>query len=219
MIKRPALVHSHLKPQPRRRGLTLLEVIISLLLTTTIVLVSVTASANLYRNQAVSADEHLARELAFQILDEVTSTDFQDGDNDRVFGNEASESTTNRSAFDDVDDYDGYTASPPTHRDGSTIVGLENWSLSVSVSKADTVASGIVASTADDAPLRLVTVTCTSPAGAVSSESMLVSEVPSNIPDNTSFDKWRHLQLTFPDQRKVDVVAPLRNQPYTITAY
>ncbi len=201
-----------------RRGLTLLEVVVSLILVSTIILVSMTASANLLRNKAVSMHAIDSRELAFQILDEVTAAEFHDPDDDRIFGREASETATNRTDYDDVDDYNGYVASPPTHRDGTAITGLGSWSFRVSVSRAEPVSAGIVGSADDAAPLRLVTVTCTSPGGATNSESMLVSEVPSNLPANTSHEKRRRLTLTFPNQRRIEVIAPLRNQPESGTA-
>ena len=202
-----------------RGGLTLLEVVISLILVSTIVLVSITASANLLRNKAVSMHAIEGGDLAFQILDEVTAVQFQEAGNERVFGRETDETATNRSDFDDVDDYHGYTASPPTHRDGTAIKGFDGWSFSVSVSPAQPIASGIAASSDDAAPLRLVTVTCTSPGGDAVSESMLVSEVPSSMSANISQEKWRRLTLSFPDQRKIEVTAPLRNQPEPGAAY
>lgn len=196
-----------------RRGLTLLEVIVSLILVSTIVLASITASANLMRNKSQSMESVDGQELAFQVLDEVTSQEFQDLDSDRVFGRETSETASNRTDFDDVDDYNGYTSSPATHRDGTTIAGYENWSFSVRVSPANPSGSGIVASSNDDAPLRLVTVTCTSPSGSTSAESMLVSVVRGNQAANASHEKWRRVTLTFSNQRKIDISVPLRNQP------
>ncbi len=199
--------------QRRPRGLTLLEVVVCLILVSTIVLVSITASANLMKNKAASMDAIDGRELAFQILDEVTAVDFQDADQDRVYGREASETALNRTDFDDVDDYNGYVSSPPTHRDGSAIAGFDSWSFSISVSRAEPARQGITVSADDAAPLRLVTVTCTAPGGATNSESMLISEVPSNLPANHAYEKWRRLTLTFSNQRKIDVSVPLRNKP------
>ena len=196
-----------------RYGLTLLEVVVSLVLVSTIVLVSVSASANLMRSKTQSTQALDGQELAFQILDEVTAVDFQDPDQDRIFGREASETANNRTDFDDVDDYHGYAASPPSHRDGTTIAGFENWSFSVTVSRAEPASAGIVASNNDDAPLKLVTVTCTSPAGDITSESMLASVVPGNQVANTAYEKWRRVTLTFSNQRTIDVSVPLRNLP------
>ena len=197
----------------RRCGLSLLEVVISLILVSTIMLVSITASANLLRSRVESLQSVDGHELAFQMLDEVTSVAFEDADSDRVFGRESSETSTTRSDFDDVDDYHGYTVSPPTHRSGAAIAGWESWSVSIAVSRAQAVSAGIVASNSDDAPLRLVTVTCTSPSGSTLSESMLISAVSSDIPPNTSYEKTRRLTLKFANHRSIDLTVPLRNQP------
>jgi hypothetical protein len=41
--------------------------------------------------------------------------------------------TTNRSPFDDIDDYHGWSASPPQHRDGTVMSGLPGWRRAVVV--------------------------------------------------------------------------------------
>ena len=200
-----------------RCGVTLLEVIISLILVSSIILVSMTASANLMRNKSVSMEAIRGHDLAFQILDEVTATAFEDADDDQIFGRETNETATNRTDFDDVDDYHNYSTSLPTHRDGTAIAGLTGWSFSIAVTPAITTASGILTMPSVPAPLRLVTVTYVAPSGYTDSESMLVSEVPHNIPANVSYENWRRMTLTFPNARTIDVTAPLRNVPEPVT--
>ena len=197
-----------------RHGVTLLEVIISLILVSTIILVSITASANLMRNKSISMESVRGHELAFQILDEVTAARFEDADEDeRTFGREDSETATNRTDFDDVDDYHNYSASPPAHRDGSPIAELAGWSFSVTVAPAESTTGGIVTTTDTAAPLKRVIVTYVAPSGLTDSESMLVSKVPSNLPDNTAYENWRSVTLTFPNGRSINVSGPLRNAP------
>ena len=197
-----------------RQGVTLLEVIISLILVSTIILVSITASANLIRNKSISMESVRGHDLAFQILDEVTAARFEDADDDeRTFGREGSETATNRTDFDDVDDYHNYFSSPPVHRDGSPVAGLAGWSFSVTVEPAQATTGGIVTTDDTAAPLKLVMVTYVAPSGLTDAESMLVSEVPTNLPDNTASENWRSVTLTFPNGRSIDVSGPLRNAP------
>jgi len=196
----------------RRCGVTLIEVMISMLLVSTVLLVSLTASANLMRSSAERRDTSDGQWLAAQFLDEVSSMDFRDRSNP-LFGVESDESAADRSTFDDVDDYDGYSSTPPTHRDGSTIRGYDGWTLSMFIVRADPVAGGITTTNSDDrSPLRLIRVICSAPQGQSVAATTLVSNVPNNANETTSYEKWRRVKLKFPD-REIEVTAPLRNQP------
>ena len=65
--------------------------------------------------------------LADELMSEIVQQPYSDPDGSAVFGRESGESPTPRSAFDDVDDYDGWNASPPQYRDGTTIPDRTNW--------------------------------------------------------------------------------------------
>ena len=195
-----------------RPGVTLIEVMISIVLVSTIMLVSLSASANLLRNSSQQRHTNHGASLAAQIIDEVSSMDFRDRV-DPVYGLESNENASDRTTFDDVDDYHGYTSTPPAHRDGTMISGYAGWSFSVSVIPADPDASEITTTSANEhSPLRVIAVVCTAPEGTTVSAGTLVSNVPSDISDSTSYEKWRQIKLTFPD-RDVIVTAPLRNHP------
>lgn len=197
---------------PKRDGVTLLEIVISVFLISTIVLSSLMASVNLLENQALGDEREMAEELIFMVLDEITAQPFEDVEDNRIFGREDDETSVVRTSFDDVDDYDGLINTPPQNRDGTTVSEYANWTLNVSVRPAEPTSAGTAISTENDAPLRLVTVAVTSPAGTAFSESAIVSSLPSDVDETTSFEKWRRLTLTFSD-RSVDVTVPLRNQP------
>ena len=196
----------------RRAAVTLIEVTISIVLVSTILLVSITASSNLRRNHHDARDDNHGLSIAHQFLDEISAMDFRDSV-DPVFGLESGESATDRTTFDDVDDYHNYSQNPPTHRDGSAIAGADNWSISVSIVAADPDSSGVVTVGATPtSPLRIVTVTCTAPSGESVDSSTLVSEVPSDRPVASSYERWRRVKLQF-SNRDVEITAPLRNQP------
>jgi hypothetical protein len=76
-----------------------------------------------------------------------------------VFGLESGESTGNRSLFDDVDDYVGWTSSPPVNRSGIAIPGMTGWTHTVSVAWADPVTLGNTNSI--NTGLKKITVTAT----------------------------------------------------------
>ncbi len=196
-------------------GVTLIEVMISIVLVSTILLVSLTASANLIRNASQRRNTNDGQQLAAQLLDEISSMDFLDH-SEPVFGVESDETATDRTTFDDVDDYHTYTSAPPTYRDGTAIDGYDGWSCSVSITPADPDASGIITAGADGrSPLRIIEVVCTSPEGTSIRATTLVSNVPSDRNDTASYERWRRIKLTFPD-REISVAAPLRNHPLPI---
>ena len=198
------------KPQS---GISLIEVMVSLILVSTILLVSLSASASLQRQRFETRSANVGKQLAFELLDEITAMDFQDRESP-VFGIEADETVGDRSTFDDVDDYHNYTSTPPKFRDGTDITAFAGWTISATVTRANLDATGVTtASSVSDAPLRMVHVVCTSPTGQTSDASTLVSNVPTNIPSSTSFSQWQRTRLTFPGGREIHVTSPLRNQP------
>lgn len=195
-----------------RRGVTLIEVMVSIVLVSTILLVSLAASANLMRNDHERRSRNDGHQLAAQILDEVSSMDFRDRI-DPVYGLESGETATDRTTFDDVDDYHNYSSTPPTHRDGTAIVGYDGWSFSVDVYPANPDATGITTTDAGvRSPLRIIEVLCTAPDGVTTNDGMLVSDTPHDITATTSYERWRRIKLTLPD-REITVTAPLRNRP------
>ncbi len=136
----------------RRRGLTLLDMIISIPLVG-IALVAALNTVGASKASQFKVDNmrqgHL---LAQDLMSEILQQDYTDGDMaqatrktlmsmgsvtyplgpDNVPGrNEVA--TGNRSLFNDVDDYDGWVASPPQAKDGTTYTSMTGWSRSVSV--------------------------------------------------------------------------------------
>jgi prepilin-type N-terminal cleavage/methylation domain-containing protein len=117
----------------RRRGLTLIEVVASTMIVSLMAVAALNAlgaatkSANSIGNRAVAAG------MADELMSEIVMQSYSDPDGSAVFGHESGESTSVRSAFDDVDDYDGWSASPPQYRDGTVIPDRTNWRQRVTV--------------------------------------------------------------------------------------
>lgn len=208
MIRSNDISHANI----HHAGLTLIEVVVSIVLVSTIMLVSLTASANLMRNQAESRNTNNARQLGTQILDEITALDFRDRV-DPTFGIESGESTGNRTTMDDVDDYHGYSESTPTHRDGTAIDEFDGWSYSVQIVPANADTNGVTTTGATtDSLLRLVIVSCTSPDGTTTDSAALVADCKTDSDETDSYERWRRIKLDFTD-REVNITTPLRNHP------
>lgn len=86
-----------------------------------------TLSANSIGNRAVASG------LADDLMAEILMQSYIDPDGSAVFGHESGESSSPRSAFDDVDDYDGWNVSPPQYRDGTPIPDRTSWRETVQV--------------------------------------------------------------------------------------
>ncbi len=75
--------------------------------------------------------------LSSALMSEIMNQEYEDPSKTSVFGIDLTENFLLRSSFDDVDDYNGWTASPPQNRDGSVIPGLTGWRQSVQVTIVD----------------------------------------------------------------------------------
>jgi Tfp pilus assembly protein PilV len=117
----------------RSPGFTLIEAAIS----TVIVAVMFVAALNTVGASRVA--QHKAaligpgRMFAESLMAEICLQSYQEPGATWVFGREAGESDTARTAYDDVDDYHGWTESPPVAKDGVALPNSANWSRTVTV--------------------------------------------------------------------------------------
>jgi type II secretory pathway pseudopilin PulG len=114
-------------------GFTLVEAAIS----TVIVAVMFVAALNTVGAARVA--QHKAslvgrgRMFAESLMAEICLQSYQEPGATWVFGREAGESDTIRTAYDDVDDYHGWTESPPTAKDGTALPNSADWRRAVTV--------------------------------------------------------------------------------------
>ena len=95
--------------------------------------------------------------LAQQLLTEIVRKDYEEPDDAPVFGRESSESGGTRSAYDDVDDYDAWSSSPPKDVFGTAIPLTSGWTRSVVVSWVKT--DDFTSTAASDGGVKLIQVT------------------------------------------------------------
>ncbi len=117
----------------RPKGFTLVEAVLSLVIVS-VMLVAVLSTVGAsrlsqYRTSQYSRGQLLAEALMAEILPQ----DYLDPNDTPVFGTESGESTSTRADFDDVDDYHGWSSSPPVAKDGTELAGLSGWQRSVTV--------------------------------------------------------------------------------------
>ena len=106
----------------RRRGGTLVEVMISALIVGVLIVPTLRMLGSVAMSYSRRGNQDLAQKLAEDLLSEIMQSRFADPDIDlRVFGPEPDEATVDRSQFDDVDDYHNRIEQPPQRKDGSPL--------------------------------------------------------------------------------------------------
>ncbi len=118
-------------------GITLVELIISMLVIS-IALTGVLSVMHVtVRHSVDPLVNHQAIAIAESYLEEILLQAYSDPD-----GSEVGET---RATYDDVDDYDGLSDTGVIDQQGSAVVGLENYNVSVVVSSALTLAGAVQA--------------------------------------------------------------------------
>jgi len=75
--------------------------------------------------------------LAEALLAEILQQSYQEPGETATFGRETGELATIRSAYDDVDDYTGWSAGPPVAKDGTALANSTGWKRTVAVERID----------------------------------------------------------------------------------
>lgn len=155
------------RPRTRhwRGGLTLVEAMISIVVVAIMMTSAVGMLGSTVRTRKVQMGLMQAPALAAELMSEIMAVRYYDPDDTTNWGRELGESTATREAFDDLDDYDGYTSSPPKDKRGLVIPGCSGWTESVTVRKASL--SDPMVTSGSATGLRRITVTITDDRGAV----------------------------------------------------
>lgn len=145
-------------------GITLVEAAISVVLVGVLLAGALQTVGMSRKGQKIISDRARGQQLALDLMNEILTQDYSATGATKVFGIEIGKLSTNRSQFSDVDDYNGWTESPPEDKNGNKVSGMTGWRRTVSVEWADPV-SWAPTSQADTG-LKLITVTTTNrPAG------------------------------------------------------
>jgi type II secretory pathway pseudopilin PulG len=132
-----------------RRGISLVEVTISMVIVSIMSMGVIQMTGVSARTRALSTDRVRGLALANDLLAEIQTRHWADPDSGvGSFGVRVDEyDGTTRTAYNDIDDYDGWEQSPPLQINGDPVPGFEGWTRSVSVEYAlvsgtDVVTSG-----------------------------------------------------------------------------
>jgi hypothetical protein len=115
------------------RGFALVEAVLSIVIVSVMLVASLRTVAAARAGQTFANDRLRGVSLAQDLMTEICDKPYSDPDETPIFGPEPTEVLAGRTAFDDVDDYAGYSASPPRDRSNVLMSGLANWGRSVEV--------------------------------------------------------------------------------------
>jgi MSHA pilin protein MshD len=133
-------------------GISLIETVLSLLIVGGAFVASLNTIASARASQAIAAQQRLGLVLAEDLMAEILSHPYKE---DTTLGIELGENTGDRSNYDDIDDYNGWTSAPPTDLDGIEIEGAAHYARSVSVQRVQLL-NPTVNSLTDQGMLRIV---------------------------------------------------------------
>lgn len=121
--------------QPQHRGFTLIESIISILVVAVMFVASMSVLSQSRLGRMIDADGMQGQLLAEALMSEILLQAYQEPVDDfSSLGLDTGEVAGDRSAWDDVDDYEGWAASPPQDKNGVALPGLSGWTRSVEAS-------------------------------------------------------------------------------------
>jgi type II secretory pathway pseudopilin PulG len=159
--------------RPAPRGFSLVEAVVAAGIVGLMLVASMNLVGGAVRTRVVDNDHRTALMLAQQLMAEIQQQPYKDESPlGLLFGPELGESTADRAAFDDVDDYNGFTEAPPRLKDGTLLAGYGAWKRKVSVKW---VQPASLAASLTDSGLELIEVRAVDPGGRETAVSALRS--------------------------------------------
>ncbi len=150
--------------QPTRRALTLLEIVVATMVTGVMLVAALDSVGAVFNTHKLNAERLAGPSIGHELMAEILAMPYKDPTSSTVIGPEGGESTTNRNAFDDVDDYDNLNTLGLRTKSGVVRAGFTGWRTQVDVQWAG-VLTGL--DWIWDTGLKRITVTVTSPSGEV----------------------------------------------------
>jgi MSHA pilin protein MshD len=147
----------------RRRAFTLVESLISIVIVGLVLTGAMSMLASFARVRKVQASQSRAPALVAELMSAILSVRYSDPATPDNWGIESDEVNGTRVLFDDVDDYDGWFASPPQEKDGEAVADTAGWTQAVTVRRAVVANPGT--DSAVETGLRRITVTVTDDRG------------------------------------------------------
>ena len=142
-----------------RWSLSLAEAVVSIAIVGIMLVAALNTVGASQRTQKKMSDRSRGMLLAQDLMSEILRQSYEEPVDSATFGREPSEAAGSRAEFDDVDDYDGWSASPPETKDGTPLSGFDGWERSAAVAWVDAAEAALVQ--ASDTGVKRITVSVT----------------------------------------------------------
>jgi len=120
-----------------RAGFSLIEVVAATMILGVVMVAALNSLGAYIRGQQRLGDRSRGWLLAQELLSEIMQQEYEEGEDTVAFGRESGESGSLRQDYDDVDDYNNWSASPPQDKDGNADGDLTGWTRSAVVELVD----------------------------------------------------------------------------------
>ncbi len=114
------------------RSFSLIEAVIAVAIVSGMFVAGLSAVGASRASQFRLSQRKCGQLLAQALMAEILQQDYAETGS-AVFGPEGGEAAGSRAAFDDVDDYNEWSASPPQQKDGTEMADLTGWRRTVAV--------------------------------------------------------------------------------------
>jgi MSHA pilin protein MshD len=145
---------------------TLVEALISVVILSVGLVAALNTLGSAARANAVLTTKRDGLLLGRELMGEIMASRYRDAqDNKGAIGREDSEKDDVRELWDDVDDYDGWSASPPQTKNGTPMDTYARWTREVAVNHVDTTSLAKTTLAVGETGLKRITITVTDPHG------------------------------------------------------
>lgn len=124
--------HAHSSDRRGRAGLTLVEAVLSMLVLAVLATASLSAISQSRAARLAVDEQSMGSMLARSLLSEIAALPYMETGSTTI-GLDAGENASDKTAFDDVDDFNGFSETPCGGLDGKTIDGTDGWERAVVV--------------------------------------------------------------------------------------
>ncbi len=188
-------------------GFTLVEAVISVLIVAVMLVVALDTLGAVGRARTVQGKPGTARALGWALVTEIFQGRYEDPNEPGQWGLETGEGAATRADFNDSDDYDGWSASPPQSKDGTPMTHYQGWTRRARITLIDPRA--LTVSLVGDLGLRMIVVEVTDPDGNATDVRALRSKYGAGQKEpayETTFVTWTGIDLQVgPDAtRRID---------------